>query len=140
MRKSIRLFLLTAMIFSITMGLFTPLQAKGKNNYWLTGISKDAGGQLQMLYQKDSILLKGKAKKSVSKNHLNDVKSKKIQKTLKVADTCKISFVEAEETSPSDYKDWVKVSCSYKEGDCMSFIAVEIKVKNNKIVKIIFSA
>lgn len=93
-----------------------------------------------MLYQEGSILLKGKAKKSVSKNHLNDAKLKKIQETLKVADTCKIFFVEAEETSTSAYKDWVKVSCSYKEGDRMSFIATEIKVKNNKIVKIIFSA
>lgn len=124
----------------LTPELYTQAQAKEKNVYWLTGVSKPADGQLEMYFQKDSLLLKGKAKKSASEKNLYNAKSKKINETLKIADNCKISFVEAEETATSSYKDWLKVSCEYKEGDPMSFICVVLKVKNHKIVKIIFSA
>lgn len=140
MNKSIKQIVLAAIIFSITIGVPTQVQAKEKNSYWLTGVSKEADGQLQMYYQKDSILLKGKAKKSESKDQLEDTKLKKIQDTLKVANTCKVVFIEADETTTCAYQDWVKDSRDYKEGDRISFISASIKVKNKKIVKIIFSA
>ncbi len=139
MKKFAKQLLLAAMVCSLALGLATQVQAKS-SSYWITGISKGAGGQLQMYYQDGSILLKGKAKKSATQSTLQNTKPKKIQKAFKVADNCKIVFVEAEETATSAYKDWLKVSCEYKEGDEMSFISVDIKVKDKKIVKIIFSA
>lgn len=140
MKKIMKPLLLTAFVFCICLGLFTQADAKPKNSYWLTGISKPADGHLEMYFQKDAILLKGKAKKSASEKNLYKAKPKKIQETLKIADNCKISFIEADETATSSYKDWLKVSCEYKEGDSMSFISVTLKVKDKKITKIIFSA
>lgn len=68
-------------------------------------------------------------------------RAKKIKDNLKIADTCKITFVGENETVTGSYKDWITNGGGgdYKEGDEMSFITVTIKVKNNKIVKIIFS-
>lgn len=140
MKKIVRQLVLAAAMFSMILGLFTPVQAKEKNSYWLTGVSKDAGGQLRMYYQKDAVLLKGKARKSASEKNLYDAELKKIRQKLKIADTCKICFIEADNNTTTSYQDWLKTSCEYQEGDDMSFISVSIKVKNKKIVKFIFSA
>lgn len=79
--KKVKLIILAAIVFSIAMGLLTPVLAKGKNTYWLMGTSKsskETGGQLRMYYQKkDSILLKGKAKKLASRNQTDAAKPKK---------------------------------------------------------------
>ena len=140
MKKIAKQFVAAVVMFSLILVLFTQIQAKEKNSYWITGVSKDAGGQLRMYYQKDAVLLKGKAGKSVSEKNLYDAKLKKISKTLKIADTCKISFIEAENNITVSYQDWLKTSCEYQEGDEMSFISISIKVKNKKIVKFIYSA
>lgn len=79
--KKVKPIVLTAIVLSITLGLLTPVLAKGKNTYWLMGTSKsskEADGQLRMYYQKkDSLLLKGTAKKSASKNQLDTAMPKK---------------------------------------------------------------
>jgi len=144
--KKVKLIALAVIVFSIAMGLLTPVLAKGKSTYWLMGTwksSKETGGPLRMYYQKkDSVLLKGKAKKSASRNQMDDTKPKKIEVALKIADTCKIAFVEEDGSITSGYyKDWIRNGGGgdYKEGDSMCFTTVSIKVKNKKIVKIIFS-
>lgn len=143
--KKVKLIVLAAIVFNIAMGLLTPAPAKGKNTYWLMGTSKsskETGGQLRMYYQKkDSILLKGKAKKSASRNQIDAAKPKKIKAKLKIADTCKITFADEDENVTGYYKDWITNGGGgdYKEGDEMCFTTVNIKVRNKKVVKIIFS-
>ena len=66
------------------------------------------GGQLRMYYQeKDSVLLKGKVKKSASRNQIDAAKPKKIKVKLKIADTCKITFADEDEKVTGYYKDWI---------------------------------
>ena len=116
---------------------FSALLTEEKNSYWLTGVSDD--NQLQMYYRKDAIELKGKVKKSAYRDQLGNANLQKIQDTLEIAGNCTITFVDENETITSAYKEWVRISCEYEEGDEMSFIFVSVKVQDHKIVKIVFS-
>lgn len=95
---------------------------------------------MDVLSKKDSILLKGRAKKSASRNQIDAAKPKKIKAKLKIADTCKITFADEDENVTGYYKDWITNGGGgdYKEDDEMCFTTVNIKVRNKKIVKIIF--
>lgn len=142
--KKVKWIVLAAIVFSISIGHLTPVFAKAENTYWLMGTSKaskQTGGKLRMYYQKkDSILFKGTAKKSAASNPMDDAKPKKIKAVLKIADICKITFMEEGESVTGNYKDWITNGGGgdYKEGDEMCFTTVKLKVKNKKIVKIIF--
>lgn len=92
-----------------------------------------------MYYRKDAIELKGKVKKSAYRDQLGNANLQKIQDTLEIAGNCTITFVDENETITSAYKEWVRISCEYEEGDEMSFIFVSVKVQDHKIVKIVFS-
>lgn len=116
---------------------FSALLTEEKNSYWLTGVSDD--NQLQMYYRKDAIELKGKVKKSAYRDQLGNANLQKIQDTLEIAGNCTITFVDENETATSAYKDWVRISCEYEDGDEMWFISVSVKVQDHKIVKIVFS-
>lgn len=119
-----------------SMDYFTSEPAEEKNSYWLTGFSDD--NQLQMYYRKDAIELKGKVRNSVYKELWGDAKPQKIQDTLEIAGDCTITFIDENEIATSAYKDWVRISCEYEDGDEMWFISVSVKVQDHKIVKIVF--
>ncbi len=77
--KKVKLTVLSAIVFSITMGLLTP------------------------------VLAKGKAKKSASRNQMDATIPQKIKDALKIADTCKITFVEENESVTGSYKYWATI-------------------------------
>lgn len=59
------------------MGVFAISgQAGAKNAYWLSGVSKAAGGQMNMYYKGNTIVLKGKIKKSASWEKVYDAAEK----------------------------------------------------------------
>ncbi len=128
------------MVFSLLAGVLSmPAQAGAKDTYWLVGVSKAAGGYMKMYYKGNKIALKGKVKKAASQDKIDDVKDKKVSYNLKVADNCKVTFVEAENTYTMTYKKWAKDN-RYKKGDPVSCIAADIKVEGKKITRIYFGA
>ena len=94
-----------------------------------------------VLSRKRFCFIKRKGKKIGIQKSDRCCKAKKIKVKLKIADTCKITFADEDEKVTGYYKDWITNGGGgdYKEGDEMCFITVNIKVRNKKIVKIIFS-
>ena len=143
MRKFMKKIVCAVCALGIAAGVLVPVQAKEKSSFWLSGTSFDVeGGRLGIYYEKeDAILLKGRVKKSVSKNRLNQADERKIKSVISISDTCRIVFEEEDGSMTAGlYKEWIKDGGGgdYQEGDRMGFCTVLIKVKNNKAVKIIF--
>lgn len=140
MKNAAKKIMMVVVVLSLLAGVLSmPAQADAKDTYWMMGVSKAAGGDMKMYYKGDKIVLKGKMKKSTSKNKLYDAKDKKCSCTLKVADNCKVTFVEAENVQTITYKKWVK-DIGYKKGDAVSCIEADFKVVGKKITRILFSA
>lgn len=140
MKNFVKKLLILVTVSSLVVGAFAiPVKADAKNTYWLSGVSKAAGGHMNMYYKGNTIVLKGKFRKSASRNKIYDVAEKKYSYSLKVADNCKVTFVEAENNETITYKKWAKNS-GYKNGDKISCIEATLKVEGKKIVKIFFSA
>lgn len=140
MRNAAKKMMATLIVFSLLAGVLSiPTQAEAKDTYWLMGVSKAAGGYMKMYYKGNKIELKGKVKKSNSKNKLYDAPDKKCSYTLKVADNCKVTLVEAENNQTMSYKKWAK-NIGYKKGDAVSCIEADFKVEGKKITRIWFSA
>lgn len=136
--KKQMLFAVVCILLFSTLSVST--QAASKKTYWLSGVSKAAGGTLQMYYKnKTSIILKGGVKKYFSSDNLPDAKEKKVSYTRKIDDSCKVLLIEADQVETMTYAEWA-AGLDYKNGDEISFIGTEIKVKNKKIVQISFSA
>lgn len=131
--KKLTVFATTLSLLAATLVL--PIQASAKNTYWLAGISKGAGGNMRMFCTENTITVKGKIKKSASPKKLDDVAEKKLSYKLKVAKNCTVHFFEAENEEIITYKQWAK-----KESKEVGFISSVLKVKNNKVVRIGFSA
>lgn len=133
------------MAVSMALGVLTPAFAKGKDSYWLMGTWKateEMGGKLRMYYEKDSIRLKGKARKAGTREKLDYAKLKKVDAAFEIAGGCKIAFVEEDgSVTKGRFKDWITNGGGgdYKEGDSMWFCTVLVKVRNNKIGKVIFT-
>lgn len=127
-------------VYSLFFGVFAISgQAGAKNAYWLSGVSKAAGGQMNMYYKGNTIVLKGKIKKSASWEKVYDAAEKKCSYSLKIADNCKVTLVEAENNQTMAYKKWAKGN-GYKKGDKVNCIEATFKVEGKKIVRIYFSA
>lgn len=140
MKNAAKKMMVMVVVFSLLAGVLSiPKQAEAKDTYWLMGISKAAGGYMKMYYKGNKIELKGKVRKSNSKNKLYDAADKKCSYTLKVADNCKVTLVEAENNQTMSYKKWAKNN-GYKKGDAVSCIEANFKVEGKKITKILFSA
>lgn len=116
-----------------------PQKADAKNTYWLSGISKDAGGNMKMYYKGNAISIKGKARKAATQKKVYDAAEKQYSLSLKVAPNCKVIFVEAENVQTIPYKNWAKNN-GYQTGDTVPYIEATLKVVGKKIVKISFSA
>lgn len=128
---------LMALLFAVLISI--PVSAKSKTTCWITGISKMADGQMQMYYKGDSIQIKGKARKSASEETVYDAPLKKYSRAFKIADNCSVILQEAENDQTVPYEEWLK-NQALENGDEISFISAKIRVKNNKIIKIYFSA
>lgn len=135
LKRSVLAVLLCCMIASLSA---LPAHAAAKN-YWLTGVSKPAGGKLRMYYKEDAISIKGSSRRASSEANVYDAKEKKRSCSLKVSGKCKVILVEAENVQTLSYQDWAK-NQDYQNGSEISFISATLKIKNNKIVKIYFSA
>lgn len=123
-----------------------PVQAGAKSTYWLTGISKQAGGNMRMYYKVNTITLQGKIRRSDSIDTVSDAAEKKSSYKLKVAKNCKVHLIEAENDQVITYGQWAK-NDGYKDtadkkgkGKEATFISATFKVKGKKIVEISFSA
>ena len=140
MKYFVKKLMLLVMISSLFVGVFA-ISAKtdAKNTYWLSGVSKAADGSMRMYYKGNTIVLKGKVRKSVSRNKIYDVPEKKCSYSLKVASNCKVTYVEAENNQTMTYKKWAKNN-GYKNGDEVTCIEATLKVEGKKIVRIYFSA
>lgn len=140
MKKPLKNIIAAAIVFCMMVNvLAVSVLADTKSSYWLTGISKAAGGQMKMYYKEDTLVLKGKFKRSSSRDKLQDAEEKKRSYSLKIADNCKVTFTEADNVQTISCKEWIE-SRGYKKGDEVSFISVELKIKNKKITRINFSA
>lgn len=133
-----------AILVSMAVSYTVSAQAAVTGKYWLAGVSKKAGGQMRMYYGENhagtvTITLKGKMKKSKSQNTVYGAKEKKRSLTLKVADNCKVVFIESTEPETVDFKEWAQWH-AYENGGEISFIASEVLVKDKKISRICFSA
>ncbi len=135
-KKSVALLLTFALLSG---ALSLPARAETKNSYWLAGLSRAAGGRMRMYYKGNTIVLKGKVRRSTSRNKLYNVPEKKSSYTLKVAGSCKVTLVEAENNQTMTYKKWAKNN-KYKKGAEVSCIEASFKVEGGKIKKIFFSA
>ncbi len=111
---------------------------KTKDTYWLSGVSKAAGGHMNMYYKGNTIIIKGKVRKAASKNKVFDAAEKKGIYILKVAKSCKVTYVEAKNNQTMTYKKWAKNN-GYKKGDKVNCIEATFKVEGNKIMRIYFS-
>ena len=140
MKYFVKKLMLLVMISSLFVGVFAiSVKTDAKNTYWLSGVSKAADGSMRMYYKGNTIVLKGKVRKSVSRNKIYDVPEKKCSYSLKVASNCKVIYVEAENNQTMTYKKWAKNN-GYKNGDEVTCIEATLKVEGKKIVRIYFSA
>lgn len=142
MKISGKKFAIMVTLFALLLGtMYMPLKAEAKNSYWLSGVSKAAGGAMKMYYKgnTNTISVKGKVRKSTSPKKVYEAAEKEYSCSLKVAANCKVVLVEAENVQTTSYQKWVKDN-GYQAGDKIRFIAVTLKVQGKKIVKISFSA
>ena len=140
MKYFVKKLMLLVMISSLFVGVCAiSVKTDAKNMYWLSGVSKAADGSMRMYYKGNTIVLKGKVRKSVSRNKIYDVPEKKCSYLLKVASNCKVTYVEAENNQTMTYKKWAKNN-GYKNGDEVTCIEATLKVEGKKIVRIYFSA
>ena len=140
MRHMVKKIVMVMMVFSLLAGVLSmPIRSEAKSTYWLVGVSRPAGGNLRMYYKGNTIILKGKAKKSASRDTVYDAAEKKCSCTLKAAGNCKVTFVEADNNRTVTYKKWAK-DMGYKKGAEVSFIEATFKVSGGKITRIYFSA
>lgn len=140
MKDFVKKLMLWVTIASLFVGVFAiSTKTNAKNTYWLSGVSKAAGGKMKMYYKGNTIVLKGKVRKSVSRSKIYDVSEKKCSCSLKVAKNCKVILVEADNNQTMTYKKWAK-NLGYKNGDEVTCIEATLKVEGKKIVRIYFSA
>lgn len=143
MKNFIKKLIVLITTFSLlTAILIAPTKASAKNTYWLTGVSKAAGGTVRMYYSGNTIKLQGKIKKAASENKVYDAVEKKSSYKLKIKDNCKITFIESENTQTITYGQWRKNN-GYKDNNeisLLAFISVTLKVEGKKIKRIYFSA
>lgn len=120
--------------------LALPVQAGTKNTYWMSGVSRAAEGSTELkLKNKNTIIFSGNIRKYSGRNAADDAEEIEGSYSLKVAGRCKVVLVEADNNQTWSYSKWLR-EFGYKKGDEISYISTEIKVKNNKIIRIYFSA
>ena len=133
---------LAVMVCCMAMSASVPAAAKAGNSFWLLGTaSAKAGSRLHMYYGKDAVTLKGNVRKARSVSRLKDAEPEQIRASFKIHGSCKVFFEEEDgSVTQGRYKDWIRYGGGgdYKEGDSMWFITVRIRIKNNKITKIMF--
>lgn len=140
MRDIGKKMLAAVIAFGLLVGTISmQVQADAKTVYWLSGVSKAADGHTRMYYKGNTIVLKGKARKSASRDKVYDAAEKKCSYSLRVAGNCKVIFIEAENKETVPYKTWAKGN-GYKNGDEFLYICVTLKVEDKKITKIYFSS
>lgn len=140
MRTSKKKIIALAVVLSILAGITVmPAYSYAKGSYWLNGISKEAGGGMSLHYKGGKFILKGRIRKASSEKEVYNVKDKKGQYKLKIADNCRIINNEADNEQVISFKNWVKDN-EYKDGDKISFISATFKVENKKVTRICFSA
>ena len=132
------------MLLSIFSYGFCENNAKAANKYWICGSSYGqlTGGKMQLYMKKNSVVIKGNALISKSKNQFYNMKGKKVKysfKILKLAKNCKVIECEGGE----EYKYGYATFCRDR-GISPSKNAVGINagivVKNGKVTAIYFSA
>ena len=132
--------LIMVTVFGLLIGSMSiPVKADAKNSYWLSGVSKVAGGNMKMYYKGNTISITGKVKKAASQEKVYDAAEKKCSYSLKVAPKCKVVLVEAGNVQIITYKKWAKEN-GYQPGDAVRCIEGTLNVKGKKIVRIQFSA
>ncbi|MCI9080302.1 MAG: hypothetical protein HFH68_15580 [Lachnospiraceae bacterium] len=140
MRTFNKRLLVIVVIFSILAGITAgTVQTYAKSSYWIYGISVKAGGSMDMYYNENKIVLKGKARKALSEKDVYYAEEKKGKYTLKAASNCKVVMEEAGNTQTVKFKKWAG-DAGYKKGDKVTFISALLKVEGKKVTKIIFSA
>lgn len=129
-----------AIVCSLLIGVLSiSVCSDAKSTYWLSGVSELADGHMKMYYKGSTITLKGKIKKSASRKNVYDATEKKYSCSLKVANNCKVTLVEADNNQTMTYKKWAKGN-NYKKGAKVSFIEATFKIDGGKITRIYFSA
>ena len=112
-------------------------RAEAKSTYWISGLSKNAGGHSEMYFKGKKIVITGKLKVGKNVETLWYQKEKKATYTLSVADNCKVSHIEADNVDIIKFSVWKK---NLKNCKRIPYIQADLKVVNNKLVRISFSA
>lgn len=136
MKKTTAVLMTFALLASV---LSIPGRAEAKSSFWLSGVSRVAGGNMRMYYKGNTIVLKGKIRRSAARNKLANAPEKKCSYTLKVAGSCKVTLIEAQNNQTTTYKKWAKDK-KWKKGTEVSCIAASFQVEGGKIKRIFFSA
>lgn len=114
------------------------VKAEAKDRFWLSGISKPAGGSMTMYYKGNALLLKGEISVADSRKKAKYILDKPSCQ-YRIAKKCKVFLYEAENVTSYPYKKWVKIH-GYKKNDKITFISADLKVEGKKITRIEFSA
>lgn len=140
MRNITKKWMIAVVVVSMVLGMYSvssKTEAKGK--YWLSGVSKPAGGTMRMYYKGNAVLIRGKVAIADIATRKSKALLQKSSYKYQVAKKCKVYLYEADNVTSYSYKKWAKMR-GYKRNDEISFIWVSLKVEGKKITRIEFSS